>query len=118
MGCGMAVKIKPKKSELDLNLTNYPEINCLYEKMNSPLNSLSDLAYKLERATIKMKKMTGAYLLKDASLDESVQLMLFAYFETTCGDLSKIDLNVSDESPFIVLSKHKLAEFLQPVAEC
>ena len=54
MGCGMAVKIKPKKSELDLNLTNYPEINCLYEKMNSPLNSLSDLAYKLERDTIKM----------------------------------------------------------------
>jgi dGTP triphosphohydrolase len=106
MGCGGS---KGGKSEdFKMAETKVPEFDELFQSANEPLQCIQDVEKGLNKALADFEKHCHVACIKDHTFQDAVMVMMYCFSASGDGDLSKLNPEVKDKSPFIKVDKKKL----------
>ena len=114
MGCGGSKRTGKQWVDMKMEPTGNDDIDDMFNDFIVPLQTLAGISNDIFNAEWKLKRVTETYLLKDATLEDSVIAMLYAFISCVDGNIQQLGLSIEFEAPYIKFNKEKInADFLE-----
>ena len=101
MGCGGSKKTGKQRVDLKMDPTGNDDIDDMFLDFIVPLQTLGAISNDIFNAEWKLKRVTETYLLKNATLEDSILAMLYALVASVGGNIEQIGLTIEFEAPYI-----------------
>ena len=108
MGCGGSKKTGKQRVDLKMDPTGNDDIDDMFLDFIVPLQTLGAISNDIFNAEWKLKRVTETYLLKNATLEDSILAMLYALVASVGGNIEQIGLTIEFEAPYIKFKKEKV----------
>ena len=116
MGCGGS---KERKNRVDLKMdpTGNDDIDDMFIDFIVPLQTLTAVSDDILKAERRLQRVTETYLLKNATVEDSITVMLYAFISSVDGDIEKLELTIESQGPYIKAHKDKIDPSFHEVFE-